>query len=924
MSWFSRFRRPSDDEFAREVAAHLALETEERVARGEDPDEARHAATRTFGNAVAVRERHHERSPWFPLESLWGDVRHGWRVLWRAPVVTIVALASLALGVGANTAIFTLVRATILQPLAVPEPHRVFGIYRVPPGGGAGAAARATFQGSFRHVEYRRFRDDAADVMQVGAIGSWAFPVEARGHTQIRGVSLVSHEFFEVLAVKPLMGRWPTAGEERDAAPVAVLSEGYWRGHVDSDPDVVGTSIRVRGRSFTVVGVAPDALRLSAARVAEGIFVPLTLMPVLAGDMPFDYLDSGAPQFKGMTAWSWLRLVARLRPEVAPSPAEARLRTIDPTIEGLGMRAGARSVPVSLVPLRDAAVPFESRPALVRFLGLLAATAALVLLVGCASLATVLLARAEERRREMAVRATLGAGRRRLVRQLLVEATLLAAAGGLAGLAAAHLLLHLLSTFSLPGRLPVEALDLAPDLRVLGFAIALSALTTLACGVAPAWHGTRVDLVRALKAVGTANGSGRSPARALLLGAQVALATVLLVAAGLFVRSVQRGLTADVGFDVQNLVTLPFTLEPERHGVAQRLELSRALVERVRRTPGVAAAAFGPAPFFPGNWQGGQVTVDGERFDLRDERIQVVYVDPQYRAVVGLPLLEGRDFTERDVDRATTALLARQPAASGPASATPGPVDRVALVNEPFARRLVRGPTAVGRRFTPFSRFGDEVDPTVEIIGVVGRARFDDLRQAESPAVYLLRESSALTHAGTILVRTSGPPQAVLEPLAREVRALLPQEPLTPPRVVADDLAGMLLPERLGATLLGWFSTLAFVLAALGTYGVVAYAVARRRLEVGIRLALGARPRDIVAHLARVGVVPVAGGLLVGTVAAWNTTHLARQFLFEVSPRDALAFVASAALLLVAGVVASLLPARRATKIDPATALRAE
>jgi hypothetical protein len=444
MSWFSRFRRPSDDEFSREVEAHLALEAEERVARGESLDEARHAAARTFGNALAVRERHHERGPWFPIESLWGDVRHGWRMLWRAPVVTIVALASLALGVGANTAIFTLVRATILQPLAVPEPDRAFGIYRVPPGGAVGTDRRTVHAG-FRHVEFRRFRDDAAGVMQVGAIGSWAFPVEARGHTQVRGVSLVSHELFEVLAVKPLLGRWPTAVEEREAAPVAVLSEGFWRGHLDSDPDVVGTAIRVRGRPFTVVGVAPDALRLSAARVSESIFVPLTLMPVLAGDMPFDYLDSGAPQFKGMTPWSWLRLVARLRPEVAPSTAEARLRTIDPTIEGFGMQAGPRAVPVSLVPLRDAAVPFHSRPALVRFLGLLAATAALVLLVGCASLATVLLARAEERRREMAVRATLGAGRRRLVRQLLVEATLLAGAGGLAGLAAAHLLLHLLS-----------------------------------------------------------------------------------------------------------------------------------------------------------------------------------------------------------------------------------------------------------------------------------------------------------------------------------------------------------------------------------------------------------------------------------------------------------------------------------------------
>jgi len=896
-------RRRSDEDFAREIDAHVALEIDEQIARGVQPDEARAAAQRALGNATRLREDFHERSPWFAFDTLQQDVRYGLRSLRRAPLVTLVAIGSLALGIGANTAIFTLVKATVLQPLAIPQPERVFVVYR-----SAGEARR----GDFHYSEFLRLRDGVSDLATLAGYGSWGGPIEFENEKTSGGFAIVTNELFEVLALPPLIGRWPTVDEERKRAQVAVIGARFWREALHADPSVLGRAIRLNGQPYVIVGVAPERLGLSAES-GGSVVVPVTTMPALVTDMPMDWLDEarlasagGSPERSWLSPVSWLSVAARLRPGVTPEMLEARLRAIDPARDSR-VPGGAPGDSLVLVPARDAALPFASRAAVLRFLMLLSSTVALVLLIGCANLALVILARGEERRREMSVRVTLGASRWRLTRQLLTESLILAIAGGATGLVLSRVLLRALAIFSLPGDVAVAGLALTPDAGVLAFAGLVSVLTALLFGLTPAWHSTSISPISTLKTMGAASGGGRSVVRSLLLGCEVALATVLLVGAGLFVRSVEQGLRADLGYDTGQIILARTELDPRSFDGPRRQAFTERLLARVRQLPGVDAAGLGPSPFSP---QGSTTrpVVEGRVFELRNESVQFLHVDPGYRAALGLPLLEGRDLTPRDVPLA--GAKTRPP--------------RVALVNQAFVERFLQGRRPIGRRFEPSFRGFDEKDPTVEIVGVVARSRFQELRERNVAAAYTPMEWEQPTSGATLVVRASRRSEELMATVAREIRLLNPDAPPPALTTIHEQLGRMLRPERLGARLLGWFSGLALLLALLGTYGMVSYAVSRRTTEIGIRLALGATPRRVMGQMVRIGLAPVLLGVVVGCTTAWHVTALAQQFLFEISPRDAVSFVGAALLLVVAGAIAAWLPARRAARIEPAEALRAE
>ena len=896
-------RRRSDDEFAREVETHLAMEIEEQIGRGVPPDQARAAAVRAFGNPTRVREDFRERSPWFALDVLLQDVRYGLRSLRRAPLVTLVALGSLALGIGANTAIFTLVKATVLRPLVIPEPERVFAVYR-----STGEAPRE----GFFYREFLNLRDRTEDLAALACMGSWGVSIEVGKEKMSGGIRLVSREFFDVLALPPMIGRWPTAEEEKSRAHVAVIGARLWRETLHADPAVLGRAIRLNGQPYVIVGVAPERLSLGATS-ANSVLVPVTTMPLLMADMPVDWLDEARLTSAGdpneRIWWSpitWLGMAARLRPGVTPDMLEARLRAIDLAL-AKGVPGAPRPDPLVLVSARDAALPFASRSALVRFLLLLSGTVGLVLLIGCANLALVILARSEERRREMSVRITLGASRWRLTRQLLTESLILATAGGVAGLVLSRVLLRALAIFSLPGDIAVAELALAPDATVLAFAGFVSVATALLFGLAPAWHSTSISPMSTLKTMGSASGEGRSVVRGLLLACEVALATVLLVGAGLFVRSVERGLRADLGYDSKQIFLARTELDRRSFDGPRTQAFTDRLLSSVRQLPGVDAAGFGPSPFSPGRGMMRPV-VEGRVFELQNEAVQVLYVDPGYRAALGLRLAEGRDLMPRDVPVAAAKTRPR----------------RVALVNQAFVERFLQGRRPIGRRFEPPSRWPDEKDPTVEIVGVVERSRFRELRERNVAAVYVPMEWDQGSFSNTLVVRVSRRPEEMMASVAREIRLLNPDAPAPALTTIHEQLASMLLPERLGARLLGLFSGLALVLALLGTYGLVAYTVSRRTTEIGIRLALGATPRRVIGEMLWVGLVPVLLGVAAGFTVAWHVTALARQFLFEIGPRDAVSFGGSALLLLVTGAIAAWMPARRAAGIEPAEALRAE
>ena len=624
-------------------------------------------------------------------ESVWRDLRVAARILARAPGLTVAAIVTLALGIGANTAIFSIVDAVLLHPLPVAEPDRLVTFSKQYPQEGLTTTG-------FQYTEFQTFRQQAHSFSALAAEGVQMIGLGGDAGTRRVTVVFVSPHYFSVLGSRPRLGRWFSPDDEREAAaPVAVLSEAAWRVLFDADPTVIGKTLRLTGIPVTVVGVAPRGFKGMDLSEAGDVFVPFMAAPLVAS-IKWNFFSSGlvTTEDGAFSPVSWLRIVGRLKPGVTPATAAAELAVIAGRIS----ERRASEVRFSLTPATTAALPERFRGSIGRLAWLLGGTVFIVLLVGCAGLAGLLLAHMEKRRRELATRLALGASRARLLRQLLGEVAILASAGGAAGLVVARLMLSVLSSFDLPG-ISLERVEPAIDLRVLGFAAGAAAVTAILCGLLPAWRASfRLDVTSALKAQAGGTGRGRSRLQGAALTLQVALSVVLLVAAGLFIRSIQAGLATDVGFRPDHLVVVEMNPGLRRYSAEQATVLVDRVIERLKQTPGVEAVTIGNVPFRGFDLSGARLGADGERKPIRPY-VGITFVDANYFHTLGIQLAHGRGFLETD-------------------SATSAPV---AVVNETLARALWNGQSPMGRRVTNLPVAGAGMARSAEVVGVVRDVR---------------------------------------------------------------------------------------------------------------------------------------------------------------------------------------------------------
>jgi predicted permease len=889
MRWWRRKDREA--ELERELHADLELEAEELRERGLSEDAVRFAARRALGNTTRIQE---------DVRTVWGwrwashaaqDVKYALRTLRTNPGFASVAVAALALGVGANTAIYSIVNAVYLRMLPVERPEEVVAI-GTPASRGGGRVNE-----SFSYPLYAHLRDHSRTLAGVIAHHAMDLSVATEGATdRVRG-ALVSGNYFSVLGVRPVVG---TAIEESDdvtprsggaRGPVAVLSYGYWMRRFGGDPAAVGRTVELNGSPFTIAGVAPPGFGGTVVGDRLDVFAPLMMEPVLWPDNPNAF---------GTSRNVWLRILGRLGNQWKPAEAELTLllqqfnqAEISRGAIPEARRRALREQRVELLPASTGRSVLRTQ--LATALGVVAAVAGLVLLIACANVANLLLTRATGRRREIAVRLALGASRGRLVAQLLTESMVLAVAGSLAGILLARWVRDLLMRF-LP---QAAAVDTSFDSGVMTFNLALGVLAGVVFGLAPAMQSANADLAGAMKSGGAADRGGRFPYGKALVAAQVALSLLLLSSASIFVRSLGKLEAINPGFSHRNV--LVFWVDPRLIGYSpeQSHAFFARLMERLRAMPGVIASSR--ADFAPlGNHTGRGVYIEGYQPRADESASEPAYgtVAPGYFETLGIPLVAGRGFDERD-DLAAP---------------------KVAIVNETFARYYFAGENPIGRRMGSIK---DRFDTT--IVGIAKDGRYSGLREAGERMVYMpAAQVGSFFEARVVHLRTGGDP-AALEAAARAAaREIDPHVPVYNMSTVQQEIDRSLAQDRLVAALCSVFSGLALCLAAVGLYGVMSYWVSRRVREIGIRLALGATRAEILGQVIGEALRLLAAGVAVGLPAAYAAVKLVATMLYGVEPGDPASAAVAVAVLGCAALVAAWIPARRAARLDPMTALRYE
>jgi predicted permease len=812
------------------------------------------------------------------MHSLISDIRYGLRNFLKRPGFTAIAIVTLALGIGANTAIFSLVNTVLLRPLPVSEPEQLTEVY-----GTLHKGADYTIQSYLNYKDYR----DRNDVFS-GLIAYRFAPLSVShdGRNERLWGYLVSGNYFEVLGIQPARGRWFAPEEDKTPGthPVAVITYACWEKRFASDPNIVGHAISLNGHVFTVVGVAPRGF--SGTEVAYGaeFFVPM---------MMAKEIQPGSGWLESRDADN-LFVVGRLKRGVTTAQAESALVAITLQLareyprenEGRGVRL---LTPGLFIP--------DIRNSVISFSGVLMGVVGLVLLLACVNLANLLLARATERRKELAIRLSLGASRGRIVRQLITESVLLSLAGGLGGLLLATWINSLVASIKLPTDIAL-VFDLRLDWRVLLFALVVSLATGIIFSLLPALQSSRPELVPALKDEVSMGGFRRSRLRNSLVIVQVALSLVLLVCAGLVVRSLQVASRTRPGFNPENAVALSFDLGLQGYTEEKGRAFQRQLIERSRSLPGVRSVALTSTVPLTLDYSYSSIYVEGQAFSGNSNLPMAVpnEITPGYFQTMEIAL-RGRDFNERD-DKEES---------------------RVAIINESFARRLFPGQEAIGRRFN----FSGPENPYWEVIGVAADGKYNSLGEDQKMAFYrpLLRDYS--TNA-TLVARTKGDSGAVLGALRGEVQRLDSTLPLYEVHTLSEHMNVPLFPFRMAATVLGSFGVLAILLAAIGIYGVMSYVVAGRTREIGVRMALGAARRDVLLLIIRQGMILAFMGLGIGLLIAFGVAQLLAKLLSGVSAVDPLTFTGVSLLLALVAGLACYIPARRATKVDPLVALRYE
>jgi predicted permease len=850
-------------------------------------------------------------------DEMFQDLRFGVRMMLKHKVLTIVAALSLALGIGANTAIFSLIDALLLRTLPVAEPQRL-ALFTI---------SGQRREDGFTYPLYQQFRDRnrsfsgviaAADTHRMRLTTS-----EPEGGAQVgpaRG-QMVSGNFFSLLGASAALGRTLTEDDDRagNQQAVAVISYGFWQRRFGGDPAAVGKRITLDDRPFTIIGVAPPKFFGFEVGGNADLWLPLQM----AGNQALSNRDG-----------SWVVVMGRLRPEANATQAQAEMDVIlqQELAEGAERRAisagrsGAKWTEAERRAFLDRHIELQPggvgwtplRDMFKKPLYILMSVVGLAQLIACANVANLLLARAVARRKEIAVRLAIGAGRFRLMRQLLTESMLLSFSGAALGLLFAQWGAHLLLTFLPQYNGPIQ-IDLTLNTRALGFTLAVSLLTGLLAGLAPALRATRLDLVSSLKEqVSHSSASGtRLPLNKILVVAQVALSLFLLVGAGLFARSLQNLKDLDAGFDRENVTLFELDLGPD-YPAPRRATLYKQLLERLEALPGARAASFSSYRLLSGNSQSMKASVEGYTPPPDDDmRCKQLWVTPQYFATMGIQLLRGRDFGPQD------ELAASEPAATATVAKRP----LVAVINQTMARQFFGDEIPIGKRIR-FPGYPDKNSEPFEIVGVVKDAKYLSLRETTPRIIYFPFLQMPNDFGSAFQLRAVGDPAGLAAAIRRTVQEIDPKVQTLDLRTMNDVVNESLAQERFVAQLAGFFSLFALLLACVGLYGVMSYTVTRRTREIGVRIALGAQGGDVMRMVLRETTLLVVAGLAIGLAAAIAMTKmiesLLADLLFGLAATDPLTIALATLSLLAVATLAGWLPARRAARVNPLVALRHE
>ena len=828
------------------------------------------------------------------MKNLWQDVRFAVRMLAKSRAFTFVAVASLAIGIGANTAIFSLGKTLLFPTLPFEDAARLVDVHE--------AASSHSGPLSVSYPAYQNFRDENKVFSSLMCWGELPLSLTTNDAAQQAFGMIVSGNYFDTLGVRPALGRF--FQPEEDATPgthaVAVISQRFWQRRYGGDKEIIGRAVTLNGTPFTIIGITPEKFTSTIPVYAPDVWVPLMMQ------------EQVMPASRRLSARNaeWLYMTGRLKPNVSVEEAQGNMSLLTGNLAAaypdMNRREGEPERNRSGVELSPVgSFPRDERIALIGFLGLMLAVVSLVLLIACANLTSLLLTRATARRREIAVRLALGASRWRLVRQLLTESVLLSFMGGALGVLLAFWMIDLLLAFKPAIEIPLE-LNIAIDARVLAWTFLLSLVTGIIFGLVPALQSSKSDLTQALKDDTRGAGSRRSHLRDLFVAGQIAMSLLLLICAGLFVRALAHASTVHPGTEPERVQTVTFNPSFLGYDEARTREFYRQLLERARALPGVEGASL--AMMIPvGNAQAGTIIgIEGDESfgaDLTDEHsagVKTEYniVTPGYMQTMKIPILRGRDFN--DADRAGSA--------------------NYAIVDDTMARRYFGGVDPLGQRFR-------DAGKTYEIIGVAESGNYRDLNREPRPFIYLpfaQRSGEGFNSRMVLHVRSALSAGETYAAIRREVALIDKNIPLQEPMPVSDYMKFSLLPQRIMTGVAGVFGVIGLVLAGLGIFGMVSYSVAQRTHEIGIRMALGAQGADVLKLVLRQGLRVTLIGTVIGLAGAFAATRFLESLLFGVSAIDPATFVGVSLLLIGVAMLASYIPARRATKVDPLVALRHE
>ncbi|MGC1417553.1 MAG: ABC transporter permease [Candidatus Acidiferrum sp.] len=877
---FFRNRARFDREMRDELQFHVETRAAELEESGVSKEDAIRRARNEFGSTQLAREDSREAWQFRWLEDLAMDLRVGFRMLWRSPGFSVLAILCLTLGIGANAAVFSWVEGILFRPYpAVAHQESLMAL--------AGTARGETGATSLSWPDFLDLQKNCTlfDALFVSKITGTSLSIGDRAERTIG--SIVSANYFDAIGVHPVLGRGFLPGEDVGSAahPVAVISYQLWQGRFKSDPQIIGKTQRLNGVVHTIIGVAPQGFYGTFVGWAMQFWVPASME---------ELFEAGGYKLADRDA-RWAEAYARLKPGVTPQQAQQEVSAVASRLEkDYPLTDRGRSV--QLWPLW--ATPFNNAGTMLPTLSIMLVVVLCVLLIACANVGNLLLVRSFSRRHEMTVRAAIGAGRGRLLRQLLTEGLILSVLAAAGGLAVAYWARHAL-VLLFPARAGVS-MYLPGDLdwRVLALTAGVCLLSTLLLGFFPAVQTSKIDLATALKSemAGVVGGHGRSWARSALVVLQVSLSFVLLVGTALVMQSLQKIRTTNPGFTTDRVLNTAVDLVSAGYDVPRAKTFQDELLDRVVALPGVESAAFARVtPLGYGAYSSSPVAVDG--YDVPPEEeptVEYNEVGPAYFATMGIPLISGREFNRSDDESGVL----------------------VAVVNETMAAQFWKGKNPVGQRVQIKGRW-------MTIVGVAKDSKYESMRDLPKPFFYVPRRQN-FTIGGSLNIRTPLSPQTMADALAREVHSLDGNLALYEVITLQEQVDRSTSPQKVAVTLLAVLGGLALLLAAIGLYGVMSYSVSQSTRELGLRIALGARANDLLRLVMSQALALTAAGVLLGVAAALLLTRLLGPYLYRVSPHDPRAFATALAVMLATAIAATFLPAWRATRSDPMRALRQE